>query len=54
MLLDLLIVLTLVLANGFLSAAEMAIVASRRGRFRPQAEDGGAVARTSIDPTSNP
>ena len=34
MLQELLIVLGLILANGFFSGAEMAIVASRRGRLR--------------------
>ena len=34
------IVLALILANGFFSGAEMAIVASRRGRLRQLAEDG--------------
>ncbi|MFM1903118.1 MAG: hypothetical protein RLZZ440_1018, partial [Planctomycetota bacterium] len=54
MLTDLLILLALVLGYGVLSAAEMAIVASRRGRLRPQAEDGDAVARAAVDLAANP
>ena len=40
MLQEFLIVLALILANGFFSGAEMAIVASRRGRLRQMAEAG--------------
>jgi putative hemolysin len=32
----------------------MAIVASRRGRLRPQADDGDAVARAAVDLAANP
>jgi len=43
-----LIVLVLILANGFFSGAEMAIVASRRGRLRQMAEAGDAAAKTAL------
>jgi putative hemolysin len=51
---ELLIILALVLANGVFSAAEMAIVASRRGRLRALAEAGDESARTALDLASNP
>jgi len=49
-----LIVLVLILANGFFSGAEVAIVASRRGRLRQMADAGDAAARTALDLASNP
>jgi len=49
-----LIVLVLILANGFFSGAEMAIVASRRGRLRQMADAGDAAARTALDLASSP
>jgi putative hemolysin len=49
-----LIVLVLILANGFFSGAEMAIVASRRGRLRQMAEAGDAAAKTALELASSP
>jgi len=49
-----LIVLILILANGFFSGAEMAIVASRRGRLRQMADAGDAAARTALELASSP
>jgi putative hemolysin len=49
-----LIVLVLILANGFFSGAEMAIVASRRGRLRQMAEAGDAAAKTALELASTP
>ena len=49
-----LIVLVLILANGFFSGAEMAIVASRRGRLRQMADAGDAAARTALELASSP
>ena len=49
-----LIVLVLILANGFFSGAEMAIVASRRGRLRQMAEAGNAAAKTALELASSP
>ena len=54
MLPELIIILALVLANGVFSGAEMAIVASRRGRLRSLADSGDAAARTALDLASNP
>ncbi len=54
MALELLIVLALVLANGVFSAAEMAIVASRRGRLRTLAEAGDEAARAALELAANP
>ena len=51
---DLAIVLALILANGFFSGAEMAIVASRRGRLRELAEGGDKSAAIALDLASNP
>jgi len=54
MLHELAIVLALILANGFFSGAEMAIVASRRGRLRQLADQGDAGAATALELASNP
>ena len=54
MLQELLIVLGLILANGFFSGAEMAIVASRRGRLRVLAEKGDRRAQAALDLASSP
>jgi len=51
---ELLIVFALILANGFFSGAEMAIVASRRGRLRQMAEQGDSRAATALELASNP
>jgi len=54
MLPELLIVLGLILANGFFSGAEMAIVASRKGRLRQMAEEGDEKARKALELASSP
>ncbi len=54
MLSELVIILALVAANGLFSGAEMAIVASRRGRLRTLADAGDASARAALDLASNP
>ncbi len=54
MLPELLIVLALILANGFFSGAEMAIVASRRGRLRQMAEQGDQRAKAALELASSP
>ncbi|MFM7250669.1 MAG: hemolysin family protein [Planctomycetaceae bacterium] len=51
---ELLVILVLILANGFFSGAEMAIVASRRGRLRQMAEEGDEAARTALELASSP
>lgn len=54
MLQELLIVFALILANGFFSGAEMAIVASRRGRLRALAEKGDRKAQAALDLAASP
>jgi len=54
MLQELLIVFALILANGFFSGAEMAIVASRKGRLRALADGGDRRARAALDLASSP
>ena len=51
---ELAIVIALVLANGLFSGAELAIVASRRGRLRSLADDGDEAARTALHLAANP
>jgi putative hemolysin len=51
---ELFIVFALILANGFFYGAEMAIVASRRGRLRQLADEGDAAARTALELASSP
>jgi len=51
---ELVIIFALVAANGLFSGAEMAIVASRRGRLRSLADEGDARARAALDLASNP
>ena len=54
MLPEILLVLALILANGFFSGAEMAIVASRRGRLRQLADAGDQAAQTALQLASSP
>jgi putative hemolysin len=54
MLQEILIVLALILANGFFSGAEMAIVASRKGRLRTLADQGDRRARAALDLAASP
>jgi putative hemolysin len=54
MLPELLIILGLILANGFFSGAEMAIVASRRGRLRQLADAGDAAAAKALELAASP
>lgn len=49
-----LFVLALILANGFFSGAEIAIVASRKGRLQQQAEQGDRGARIALALASDP
>ena len=51
---ELFIILALILANGFFSGAEMAIVASRRGRLRQLADAGDASAAKALELASSP
>ena len=54
MLPEILLVFALILANGFFSGAEMAIVASRRGRLRQLADAGDKAAQTALELASSP
>lgn len=51
---EIIIILVLILANGFFAAAEIAIVAARRGRLQKQAEEGDRAARAALELSSNP
>ena len=54
MLQELLIVFALILANGFFSGAEMAIVASRKGRLRMLADQGDRRAQAALELATSP
>ncbi len=51
---DFLIILALILANGAFAMAEMAMVASRRARLQQQAEAGNRGAQKALDLVQNP
>jgi putative hemolysin len=51
---EILIILVLILANGFFSAAEMAIIAARRGRLQQLAEEGDRKAKLALDLARDP
>ena len=51
---ELAIILMLVLANGFFSGAEMAIIAAGRGRLRQQAEAGNRNAQLALELAADP
>ena len=54
MLPELFLILALILANGFFSGAEMAIVASRRGRLRQLADAGDSAAAKALELAASP
>jgi len=54
MALDLLVLLFLILLNGFFSLAEMAIVSSRKARLRNEANKGRKNYRLALDTAENP
>lgn len=49
-----LIILALVLANGFFAGAEIAIIASRRGRLQQMSDTGDRKAQIALELSSNP
>ena len=49
MLLTLIIIFLLILANGFFVAAEIAIIASRKGRLEQLAEEGSRGAKLAME-----
>jgi putative hemolysin len=54
MALDLLVLLFLILLNGFFSLSEMAIVSSRKARLRHEAEQGKKNYRLALETAENP
>lgn len=51
---ELLVVLLLILANGFFAAAEIALIAARRGRLVQWAEEGDRAAKAALDLSKSP
>jgi putative hemolysin len=54
MALELLVLLCLILLNGFFSLSEMAIVASRKARLKHEADKGNKNYRLALDTAENP
>ena len=54
MLWEILLILVLILANGFFAAAEIAIIAARRGRLEQRADEGSRNARLALELSRNP
>ena len=52
--LEILIILGLILCNGILAMAEIAIVSARKPRLRQRADEGHAGARTALELAENP
>ncbi len=48
------IIIVMMLANGFFSASEIAVVSSRRGRLQQRAETGSRGARTALELAEEP
>ena len=51
---EILIIGALILANGFFSAAEIAVIAARRGRLQQRAEDGDRRAKLALELAADP
>lgn len=51
---EIIIIFVLMVANGFFSAAEIAIVSSRRSRLQQQVDDGNSNARQALDLAEHP
>ncbi len=51
---EILLILVLILANGLFAAAEIAIIAARRGRLEQRAAEGSRGAQWAIDLSRNP
>ena len=51
---DLLLILGLILANGFFAGAEIAIIAARRGRLKELADGGDRAAGVALDLAEHP
>ncbi len=52
--LEALVILVLILLNGFFAMAEIALVSSRKTRFQQLADEGNARARTALQLTQDP
>src|SRR5262249_36483678 len=52
--LEIALLLVLIVANGFFSGSEIAIVSARRGRLEQQAERGNHAAKQALDLAENP
>lgn len=52
--LEIALLLVLIIANGFFSGSEIAIVSARRGRLEQQAEHGNQAAKQALDLAENP
>ena len=51
---EILFILVLILANGLFAAAEIAIIAARRGRLEQRAEEGSRNAQLALELSRNP
>jgi putative hemolysin len=51
---EILLILILILANGLFAAAEIAIIAARRGRLEQRAAEGSRAAQWALDLSRNP
>src|SRR5689334_1892959 len=52
--LEIALLFVLIVANGFFSGSEIAIVSARRGRLEQQAEHGNQAAKQALDLAENP
>lgn len=52
--LDFVLIVILMLANGFFAASEIAVVSARRGRLQQRAEEGNKGAQTALDLANEP
>ncbi len=52
--LEIAILFVLIIANGFFSGSEIAIVSARRGRLEQQAQQGSQAAKQALDLAENP
>jgi len=54
MLFEIIIIISLILANGLFSMAEMAVVSSQKTRLRQKASAGDAGAKVALELANNP
>ncbi|HXV98096.1 MAG TPA: hemolysin family protein [Anaerolineae bacterium] len=53
-LIEIVVILVLILANGFFAASEIAVVSSRKGRLEQQAQEGHRGASAALELAENP